>query len=140
MCSPGEREYWTVRYGGSVGRLKDAKGLWDLARLLAVPRRGVHSGAVAAADRPAEPPAPPTTQAGAAGPRVPADLGTRESCWTPARRPPTRPAGRTGGRAGGCGALRRPGPRCGGGRGAGPFGGRARAGGRAGRPRPPRTP
>ena len=70
-----EGEYWTVRYGGSVVRLKDAKGLRYLARLLAVPRREFHAVDLAAADHPAEPPVPPTAQAGAAGLRVRADLG-----------------------------------------------------------------
>jgi len=37
-----EGEYWTVRYQGSVVRLKDSKGLRHLARLLAHPGREFH--------------------------------------------------------------------------------------------------
>jgi hypothetical protein len=38
-----EGEYWTVRYDGSVVRLKDTKGLRQLARLLAQPGREFHA-------------------------------------------------------------------------------------------------
>jgi tetratricopeptide (TPR) repeat protein len=38
-----EGEYWTVRYEGAVVRLKDAKGLHLLARLLAHPGREFHA-------------------------------------------------------------------------------------------------
>src|SRR5215831_14013834 len=38
-----EGEYWTVRYEGSVARLKDAKGLRYLARLLGNPGREFHA-------------------------------------------------------------------------------------------------
>jgi len=37
-----EGQYWTVAYDGSVVRLKDAKGLRHLARLLAHPAREFH--------------------------------------------------------------------------------------------------
>jgi hypothetical protein len=49
-----EGEYWTVRYEGSVVRLKDTKGLRHLARLLAQPGREFHVIDLEAADgRPA---------------------------------------------------------------------------------------
>jgi pimeloyl-ACP methyl ester carboxylesterase len=35
-------EYWTAAYGGLVVTLRDSKGLRDLARLLAAPRRELH--------------------------------------------------------------------------------------------------
>jgi hypothetical protein len=51
-----EGEYWTVRYEGSVVRLKDAKGLRHLARLLTQPGREFHVVDLEAAHgRPAEP-------------------------------------------------------------------------------------
>jgi tetratricopeptide (TPR) repeat protein len=51
-----EGEYWTVRYEGSVVRLKDTKGLRHLARLLTQPEREFHVVDLEAADgRPAEP-------------------------------------------------------------------------------------
>src|SRR5215218_7695994 len=54
-----EGEYWTVRYEGSVVRLKDTKGLRHLARLLAQPGREFHAIDLEAANgRPAAP-APP---------------------------------------------------------------------------------
>jgi Bacterial protein of unknown function (DUF899) len=43
-----EGEYWTVCYEGSVVRLKDAKGLRHLARLLAHPAREFHAVDLAA--------------------------------------------------------------------------------------------
>ena len=46
-----EGEYWTVRYNGSVARLKDAKGLRYLARLLADPGREFHAVDLAATIR-----------------------------------------------------------------------------------------
>ena len=48
-----EGEYWTVRYQGSVVRLKDAKGLRHLARLLAHPAREFHAVDLESADSPA---------------------------------------------------------------------------------------
>jgi NAD(P)-dependent dehydrogenase (short-subunit alcohol dehydrogenase family) len=71
-----EGEYWTVRYEGSVGRLKDAKGLRYLARLLGDPGREFHAVDLAAAGSPAARPAPGVR--GGAGPgelRVRPDLG-----------------------------------------------------------------
>jgi hypothetical protein len=57
-----EGEYWTVCYEGAVVRLKDAKGLRHLARLLAHPGREFHAVDLEAAERqpaPAGPVAPP---------------------------------------------------------------------------------
>ena len=48
-----EGDYWTVRYEGSVVRLKDAKGLRHLARLLANPGREFHAVDLESADSPA---------------------------------------------------------------------------------------
>ena len=48
-----EGDYWTVRYQGSVVRLKDAKGLRHLARLLANPAREFHAVDLESADSPA---------------------------------------------------------------------------------------
>jgi hypothetical protein len=71
-----EGEYWTVRYEGSVARLRDAKGLRYLARLLADPGREFHAVDLAAAGRQTGRPAPPAGRAGAAGELpVRADLG-----------------------------------------------------------------
>jgi hypothetical protein len=52
-----EGEYWTVIFEGSVVRLKDAKGLRHLARLLAQPGREFHAVDLEAAECP---PAPAT--------------------------------------------------------------------------------
>jgi tetratricopeptide (TPR) repeat protein len=57
-----EGEYWTVAYEGAVVRLKDAKGLRHLARLLAHPGREFHAADLEAADSQA-------TQATPEGPR-----------------------------------------------------------------------
>ena len=46
-----EGEYWTVAYQGSVVRLKDAKGLRHLARLLTNPGREFHATDLEVADR-----------------------------------------------------------------------------------------
>jgi len=46
-----EGEYWTICYEGAVVRLKDAKGLRHLARLLAQPGREFHAVDLEAADR-----------------------------------------------------------------------------------------
>ena len=46
-----EGEYWTVAYDGAVVRLRDAKGLRHLARLLAHPGREFHAVDLEAADR-----------------------------------------------------------------------------------------
>jgi hypothetical protein len=53
-----EGEYWTVRYEGSVARLRDAKGLGYLARLLSDPGREFHTVDLAAAGSPAARPGP----------------------------------------------------------------------------------
>src|SRR5215471_17178160 len=60
-----EGEYWTVRYEGSVARLKDAKGLRYLARLLADPGREFHATDLEAAASPATRSAPPGVRGGA---------------------------------------------------------------------------
>jgi hypothetical protein len=66
-----EGEYWTVCYEGAVVRLRDAKGLRHLARLLAQPGREFHVIDLEAADgRPAEP-----SPAGAGELAVRPDLG-----------------------------------------------------------------
>src|SRR5215471_18651640 len=46
-----EGEYWTVRYEGSVARVKDVKGLRYLARLLAHPGREFHAADLETARR-----------------------------------------------------------------------------------------
>src|SRR5215468_11568586 len=53
-----EGEYWTVRYEGSVARLKDAKGPRYLAQLLGHPGREFHAVDLAAAGGQARRPAP----------------------------------------------------------------------------------
>src|SRR5215831_8814326 len=53
-----EGEYWTVLYEGSVARLKDAKGLRYLARLLADPGREFHAADLAAVGTQPARPAP----------------------------------------------------------------------------------
>ena len=58
-----ESEYWTVRYEGSVARLKDAKGLRYLARLLSDPGREFHAVDLAVAGSPAAQPGPPGDRA-----------------------------------------------------------------------------
>jgi hypothetical protein len=63
-----EGEYWTVRYEGSVARLKDAKGLRYLARLLADPGREFHAVDLAASGRPAAARPAPARARAAAGP------------------------------------------------------------------------
>jgi hypothetical protein len=72
-----EGEYWTVRYDGSVARLKDAKGLRLLALLLADPGREFHAVDLEAADGRAARWARPGTRngAGAERLRVYPDLG-----------------------------------------------------------------
>jgi hypothetical protein len=71
-----EGEYWTVRYEGSVARLRDAKGLRYLARLLGDPGREFHAVDLAAAGSPAAPPGPPGERAWAGGElRARPDLG-----------------------------------------------------------------
>ena len=87
-----EGDYWTVRYEGSVVRLKDAKGLRHLARLLANPGREFHAVDLESADSPAALRAAGAT--GGPGPTTwrPAPIwATRGSCSTPPPRPPTRP-------------------------------------------------
>ena len=72
-----EGEYWTVRYEGSVVRLKDAKGLRYLAQLLADPGREYHAIDLEAAGGQRARPAPSGVRDGA-GPgelRVRPDLG-----------------------------------------------------------------
>jgi hypothetical protein len=71
-----EGEYWTVRYEGSVARLRDAKGLGYLARLLSDPGREFHAVDLAAAGSPAARPGPSGKRARAGGElRVRPDLG-----------------------------------------------------------------
>jgi hypothetical protein len=71
-----EGEYWTVRYEGSLARLRDAKGLRYLAQLLGNPGREYHSVDLAAADSQTARSAPPAGQAWAGGElRVRPDLG-----------------------------------------------------------------
>jgi hypothetical protein len=53
-----EGEYWTVCYEEAVVRLKDAKGLRHLARLLAHPGREFHAADLEAAEGQASPAAP----------------------------------------------------------------------------------
>jgi hypothetical protein len=53
-----EGEYWTVRYEGSVVRLKDTKGLRHLARLLGQPGRELHVIDLEATDGRSPEPAP----------------------------------------------------------------------------------
>jgi hypothetical protein len=53
-----EGAYWTVCYEGSVVRLKDAKGLRHLARLLAHPGREFHAADLGTAEGQAAPAAP----------------------------------------------------------------------------------
>jgi hypothetical protein len=70
-----EGEYWTVRYEGSVARLRDTKGLRYLARLLSDPRREFHTVDLAAAEGPSTRPGLPAARAGAGELRVRPDLG-----------------------------------------------------------------
>src|SRR5262249_61658992 len=60
-----EGEYWTIRFDGSVARLKDAKGLRYLAQLLADPGREFHAIDLEAADSQTARPAPPGARDGA---------------------------------------------------------------------------
>jgi hypothetical protein len=53
-----EGEYWTVAYQGAVVRLRDAKGLRYLARLLAQPGREFHAADLEAAEGQPAPAAP----------------------------------------------------------------------------------
>jgi hypothetical protein len=62
-----EGEYWTVRYDGSVVRLKDTKGLRQLARLLAHPGREFHATDLEAAEGQAARVAPAGSRERAAG-------------------------------------------------------------------------
>ena len=72
-----EGEYWTVAYEGSVVRLKDAKGLRHLARLLAHPGREFHAADLEAAEREpaAAAPAGPRGRAGGGELEARPDLG-----------------------------------------------------------------
>jgi hypothetical protein len=71
-----EGEYWTIGYEGVVVRLRDAKGLRHLARLLADPGREFHVVDLEAADRPAGPAAAgPPGRAGAGELQLRRDLG-----------------------------------------------------------------
>ena len=70
-----EGEFWTVRYDGSVVRLKDTKGLRLLARLLAGPGREFHAADLEAADSRAERPTPYVAPSGAGELPVRPDLG-----------------------------------------------------------------
>jgi hypothetical protein len=49
-----EGEYWTLAYQGRVVRLREAKGLHDIAFLLASPGREIHVADLIAATEPAE--------------------------------------------------------------------------------------
>jgi tetratricopeptide (TPR) repeat protein len=69
-----EGEYWTVCYDGSVARLRDAKGLRCLARLLAHPGREFHAADLEAAGSQAFRPGV-RTGAGTGELRVRPDLG-----------------------------------------------------------------
>jgi predicted ATPase len=62
-----EGEYWTVAYQGAVVRLKDAKGLRHLARLLAHPGREFHAADLEAAEGQAGQAAPVRTWGRAEG-------------------------------------------------------------------------
>jgi len=73
--SSREGEFWTVRYDGSVVRLKDTKGLRLLARLLAGPGREFHAADLEAADSRAERPTPYVAPSGAGELPVRPDLG-----------------------------------------------------------------
>src|SRR5262249_9664831 len=69
-------EDWTVRYESSVTRLKDAKGLRYLARLLGNPGREFHATDLEATGSQIERPTPPGERAGAASElQVRPDLG-----------------------------------------------------------------
>ncbi len=72
-----EGEYWTVAYQGSVVRLRDAKGLRHLARLLAHPGREFHAVDLEAAEgQPAQAaPVGPRGRAGGGELEVRPDLG-----------------------------------------------------------------
>jgi hypothetical protein len=72
-----EGEYWTVVFDGSVVRLRDAKGLRHLARLLTHPGREFHTLDLAAADAPPAPAAPGRARASGPDPElvVRRDLG-----------------------------------------------------------------
>jgi tetratricopeptide (TPR) repeat protein len=67
-----EGEYWTVAFDGAVVRLKDAKGLRHLARLLAQPGREFLAVDLEAAEAQ---PTPAGSRAGTGGLPVHADLG-----------------------------------------------------------------
>jgi predicted ATPase len=71
-----EGEYWTVAYQGAVVRLKDAKGLHLLARLLAHPGREFHAADLEAAEgQPGQAPPGPRERARAGELQVRPDLG-----------------------------------------------------------------
>jgi hypothetical protein len=50
-----EGEYWTLGYEGRVVRVRDAKGLRDIAVLLASPGREIHVADLIAATEPPRP-------------------------------------------------------------------------------------
>jgi hypothetical protein len=72
-----EGEYWTIAYEGAVVRLKDAKGLRHLARLLADPGREFHAVDLEAAEGRPAPAGRLRSRAGGGEPEVVArrDLG-----------------------------------------------------------------
>jgi hypothetical protein len=72
-----EGQYWTVCYEGAVVRLRDAKGLRHLARLLADPGRELLAVDLEAAEGPPAPAAPLGSRAGGGEPELVArrDLG-----------------------------------------------------------------
>src|SRR5262249_38246238 len=100
-----EGEYWTVRYEGSVTRLKDGKGLRYLAQLLSDPGREYHAVDLAAADSQPARSAPP---AGLARRRIAGasrSRGRRRDAGRPGQGRLPGTARRAGGRAGGGRAL-----------------------------------
>jgi tetratricopeptide (TPR) repeat protein len=70
-----EGEYWTVRYEGSVVRLKDVKGLRHLARLLTHPAREFHATDLEATEGQAARATRPRERAGEGELEVRPDLG-----------------------------------------------------------------
>ncbi len=58
-----EGQYWSLTYAGVVTRVRDSKGVRDIARLLAAPGRGVAAVDLVAADQPPAPPGAGSTAA-----------------------------------------------------------------------------
>jgi hypothetical protein len=93
-----EGEYWTVCYEGAVVRLKDAKGLRHLARLLAHPAREFHVTDLETAARGGASPGKGNEPTAASWSCVGTSV-TRGSCWMPPPRRPTRLGWRSCGRS-----------------------------------------